>query len=324
MKANAKKLSIFLLVYCLSAPVLTAQEFDMTVLNAPSTSTQQCFYVHISTDYVADAITITGNGEGTTCSTEQSCPITICFDRPTFSYKNELIECEVTQGNQFRQDGCTVLIWPSFAPEAPFRCQDLRVVAECGFMNPCNPCEVAPSSITHLTVGVYNANGNFEYLGLKGWGNIQWYNDKDELVHNGAWVNYSPELTYVRMKLYLIDGSTPEMDCGISTDIHCNSSARISQHQPSALLEQTLSLQNYPNPFSNTTTISFSLKEASPISLKVLDNTGKEVASLLENSTYSAGQHQIDLDGRHYSPGVYFYILHTSEGSITQKMNIVR
>jgi hypothetical protein len=55
--------------------------------------------------------------------------------------------------------------------------------------------------------------------------------------------------------------------------------------------------QNYPNPFNPTTTISFILPLEKKISLKVYDMLGKEVKTLVSNSSLKKGNHQIIWDG---------------------------
>jgi Secretion system C-terminal sorting domain len=64
--------------------------------------------------------------------------------------------------------------------------------------------------------------------------------------------------------------------------------------------------QNYPNPFNPSTTISFSLKEKSFVTLKVFDILGKEVSTVV-NEQLPTGTHQIEFDGSGLKSGIYFY-----------------
>jgi hypothetical protein len=64
--------------------------------------------------------------------------------------------------------------------------------------------------------------------------------------------------------------------------------------------------QNYPNPFNPRTTIAFSLRENSLVTLKVFDILGREVAVLV-NGVLTAGNHQVQFDGNRLESGVYFY-----------------
>jgi flagellar hook assembly protein FlgD len=56
-------------------------------------------------------------------------------------------------------------------------------------------------------------------------------------------------------------------------------------------------LQNYPNPFNSSTMISFILHAPSSATLRIFDETGRLVRTLLEEQPYEAGQHRIHWDG---------------------------
>ena len=81
--------------------------------------------------------------------------------------------------------------------------------------------------------------------------------------------------------------------------------------------------QNYPNPFNPTTTIRFSLPEASNIQLKVYNSIGQEVATLVDEFK-SSGDHSIKWDAASFSSGVYFYQLFVSDQVLTKKMVLIK
>ncbi len=82
-------------------------------------------------------------------------------------------------------------------------------------------------------------------------------------------------------------------------------------------------LGNYPNPFNPSTTISFSIDETSPVSLRVFDITGREVATLVEGLV-EQGLHEASFDAGNMASGAYFYTLE-SEGQVdTRKMLLVK
>jgi hypothetical protein len=66
--------------------------------------------------------------------------------------------------------------------------------------------------------------------------------------------------------------------------------------------------QNIPNPFNNTTSISYTLPRSCRISFDVFDVTGKKVYDM-NIGTQSEGVHKITLDLSGFSPGVYYYLL---------------
>ena len=77
--------------------------------------------------------------------------------------------------------------------------------------------------------------------------------------------------------------------------------------------------QNYPNPFSETTTIHFDLRESCVLSLDISDITGKKVMEV-NKGLCSPGQHTIHVDGSSLPSGLYFYTVHAGGFSETKKM----
>jgi len=73
--------------------------------------------------------------------------------------------------------------------------------------------------------------------------------------------------------------------------------------------------QNYPNPFNPTTNIRFQLSESERVSIVIFNTSGQTIRVLADGS-FSAGEHQLEWDGRDQfghkvSSGVYFYQLKT-------------
>ncbi len=82
-------------------------------------------------------------------------------------------------------------------------------------------------------------------------------------------------------------------------------------------------MNNAPNPFSNETTISYTLQDDTYISLSVLNSMGKQI-SILEEGYKTSGQHGIKFSGQDLSAGMYFLVTQTPEGLSTHKMVISR
>lgn len=91
-------------------------------------------------------------------------------------------------------------------------------------------------------------------------------------------------------------------------------------------IPQSITLhQNYPNPFNPTTSIRFDLPSSEIVTLRVYDVTGRSVAVLANEQSYSAGQHQIDFDASSISSGLLIYTLQTSSGfNTTRKMMLIK
>ena len=82
-------------------------------------------------------------------------------------------------------------------------------------------------------------------------------------------------------------------------------------------------IQNSPNPFNPTTTISFNLPVASQVSLKIYNLQGREVVALV-NGQLSAGAHAVEWQGHDLANGVYFYTLQSSVFSETKRMILLK
>jgi hypothetical protein len=87
--------------------------------------------------------------------------------------------------------------------------------------------------------------------------------------------------------------------------------------------ENKQGLMNYPNPFSDLTTIQFQTSSNTLVVLDVYDQTGRKISTLV-NKELSAGTHQIDFNGSSLSDGLYFYQLRVGNYSTTRKMILKR
>ena len=98
-----------------------------------------------------------------------------------------------------------------------------------------------------------------------------------------------------------------------------------SEAAPEALV--TL-LPPRPNPFSRETEIGFSLDAPGPVSLRVLDVLGREVAVLLDEAPRPAGAQSAVWDGRsagsRVASGTYMVVLETASGRQTRAVTVVR
>jgi len=81
--------------------------------------------------------------------------------------------------------------------------------------------------------------------------------------------------------------------------------------------------QNYPNPFNPSTVISFSLPDTDPVTLRVFDLLGREVATLV-NNVLPAGDHHVRWDAGGEAGGVYYYRLQAGRLTETKVMLLVR
>ncbi len=87
--------------------------------------------------------------------------------------------------------------------------------------------------------------------------------------------------------------------------------------------------QNYPNPFNPSTSIEFTVRERSRVTLNVYDVSGKLVRTLLNEDRPAGEQHRVTWDGRNdagqsVSSGVYFYRLNANDFTQTKKMVLLK
>jgi hypothetical protein len=82
-------------------------------------------------------------------------------------------------------------------------------------------------------------------------------------------------------------------------------------------------LNNYPNPFNPSTTISYSLPVSSRVQLRVFNSLGEEVRMLV-NEDQSAGSYKINFSAADLSSGIYFYNLQAGGISETKKMILIK
>ena len=84
-----------------------------------------------------------------------------------------------------------------------------------------------------------------------------------------------------------------------------------------------LGLSVAPNPLGATTTVRFETPAAGPVSLRVFDATGRQVATLLDREL-GAGPASAELDARGLAAGVYVVRLQAGATVATQQISVVR
>ena len=82
--------------------------------------------------------------------------------------------------------------------------------------------------------------------------------------------------------------------------------------------------QNTPNPFHNTTVIGYNLVEAVPITLRILDIMGREIAVPVRNEMKEAGYNQTVFETTNLPSGIYLYELQAGDVHLTRRMVIER
>jgi hypothetical protein len=81
--------------------------------------------------------------------------------------------------------------------------------------------------------------------------------------------------------------------------------------------------QNYPNPFNPATAIDYSVSKAGPVSIKVYNTLGQEVATLLDE-TLSPGEYSVTFDAGSLASGMYIYRMQAAGYSESKRMLLLK
>lgn len=95
-----------------------------------------------------------------------------------------------------------------------------------------------------------------------------------------------------------------------------DSTSSVNDH----ILSGNLDITCYPNPFDQSTTITYLLTKAGPVSLSIVDMLGKEVVVVLDHETRPSGTHKVQFSRRDLAKGVYSCVLRTGSGVATVNM----
>jgi hypothetical protein len=86
----------------------------------------------------------------------------------------------------------------------------------------------------------------------------------------------------------------------------------------------TLALHGaFPNPFRSTTRLSYALAAAGPVSVRIVDVAGRQVATLV-NGVQEAGEHRIEWNAGGQSAGLYFYAVAAGGTTRAGKLIVTR
>ena len=81
--------------------------------------------------------------------------------------------------------------------------------------------------------------------------------------------------------------------------------------------------QNYPNPFSENTTITYSVVKQGKVSLIIYNLAGREVLRVFDENK-NPGDYNATITGLNLTPGTYYYKLTSDDNTLTQKMIVLK
>ncbi len=94
-------------------------------------------------------------------------------------------------------------------------------------------------------------------------------------------------------------------------------------HKNPTVVSDFALFQNFPNPFNPVTTISFRLPVRSDVRLVLVNMLGEEI-QVIENGSFSAGTHNIQLNASQLATGMYFYKLETQNFVDVKKLLLLK
>jgi hypothetical protein len=173
------------------------------------------------------------------------------------------------------------------------------------------------TGMTGVTVAKLMPKGNYLFAATSG----GVFLTGDDGAH---WSNVSTGLS--DLYVYALAVTTTDIYAGTHKSIWRRSLSDFSvnavDEKPATVPQEIQLSQNYPNPFSAITTISYSLPESQVATLKVYNSLGEEVATLM-NGSQSAGAHAVSLSAYDLQNGIYFYRLTAGKFSQSGKMVIL-
>ena len=82
-------------------------------------------------------------------------------------------------------------------------------------------------------------------------------------------------------------------------------------------------VQNYPNPFFKSTSISYTLEKNSAVQISVYNYLGSKIAEL-ENSEKSSGRHELEWNAENLPAGIYHIEINAGASSMSRKLVLIK
>jgi len=168
------------------------------------------------------------------------------------------------------------------------------------------------SGFSALMTGYRITDGSFGYLGSYTF----FWSSTDVPALNAGYMRLLGSGSGIDLPYYLK---------GIGYSVRClyDISTGINDHSNNTLPKSIDLLQNFPNPFNPSTTISFTLPERTRVVLSIYNEIGENVAVLF-NGEKEAGYHSIEWNANKFVSGIYFYELKTEKFTSVKKLILMK
>jgi len=188
------------------------------------------------------------------------------------------------------------------------------------------------------TVGKAVANWNGSYYAKK----YQLQVSSDDVTWTTVYTNNSgtsgsKEFTFVQVtaryiRLYLTKNNKSSYRVN-ELEVYSGAAALARSEAEEAYEDESIDLtahpekvalqRNYPNPFNASTAISYSIPREMPISIKVYNLAGQEVATLVDGF-HDAGEYRVIFNATGLPSGNYFVVLKTQPETYVQRLLFVK
>ncbi len=186
---------------------------------------------------------------------------------------------------------------------------------------------------------IYSPDRNYERVVIYGW--HRGVNDPIQPVYNGHSAQYADYSHGVRLiwNTVLINGDSSSFreilkNSQLAGLLSSEGVITKPYYPPSDLFTSMGSLlnsspsrfilfPNYPNPFNGTTTLSYRLKQSTPVNLSIYNAKGEKLVTLI-NQFQPAGEYRVQWSATTFSSGCYFYRLSSASFSQSRKMLMIK
>ncbi|MFQ5750936.1 MAG: T9SS type A sorting domain-containing protein, partial [bacterium] len=158
------------------------------------------------------------------------------------------------------------------------------------------------------------------------WDNGVWYTEIKRALNTGHDDDAQFTVGSFKFGIALMDngGGDAHWTTGsVLNTLDIKSITAVESDEVAAIPERYSLYQNYPNPFNPTTNIEFDVVQQGPVTLKVYNVIGEEVATVLDE-VMPAGRQRVTFNGANLATGVYFYRLEVNGFVATKKLLLMK
>ena len=87
--------------------------------------------------------------------------------------------------------------------------------------------------------------------------------------------------------------------------------------------KNSISLSAFPNPFSNSTSIKYTLDSPAPVRINIYNSLGHRITTLVDE-LMTEGEHRAVFNAKNLNSGMYYYTIHTGQQTAGGKLLLAR